>query len=695
MPRISVSNVKPSSRFPGRIARICALALILGALSGCARYGADAGEAVLSAAEVLENTANSDAATAKGAPSATPSAPIPLPEGVEVGHLPPHWYGTTWERERAAWVRAILWVLYSIVGLICIYGVRHYTFTYNRLYGRQRHTYLPIEVADWPTLSVLIPCHNEERVVASILQALLEADYPTDRMRIVPINDRSTDGTREIVDRVAAQHPDRVFPLHRTGGTPGKAAALQDAIATVEDDVILVFDADYLPGRDLIKRLAAPFLDPQVGAVMGRVVPVNTPRNLLTRLLDLERAGGYQVDQQARMNLRVIAQYGGTVGGVRVSALRAVGGWREDSLAEDTDITFRLVLGGWKIAYSNRYECYEEVPESWPVRIRQIMRWARGHTDAAIRYMPGLATKPRLTIRERVDGALLLGTYLMSPILLVGWVLAILAFYLGANPFLGAIAILSVAAYNTIGNFAAFFEIGAAAHLDGTERRLRILPLVLGGFLVSLVSTSRAVVTQFWPGRREREVKWDKTERYREPAFAVERSAAVAPVPAVAAPAARPAAAAPARPPEAPAARPAAPPVRPATRTPVRPAPAPARPAASPARPAPAQALPAASPARPNPASAHPAASPARPNPAPAHPASAPAPASPAADAPAAANPSDATHSSVPPTTKSPQDFQPAPSHKPRRREHRPAPAAPDRQASRPEVAHRIRIPKK
>lgn len=532
------------------IAPICVIGVVLVLGLGCdsPAQGQPQTE-VLSAAD-LGATARTDTPKANRARAAAESitprpSPIPLPDGVIIGHSPPHWWGSSWGRDRAAWIKAILWVLYSIVALICVYAVRHYWFTYNRLFGKQRHTYLPIDVAQWPRISVLIPCHNEERVVASILEALLKADYPQDKLRIVPINDRSTDATREIMDRFAASFPNRVVPLHRSGGQPGKAAALQDALQDIDEDVILVFDADYLPGRDLIKRLAAPFLDPQVGAVMGRVVPVNTPRNLLTRLLDLERAGGYQVDQQARMNLRLIAQYGGTVGGVRVSALDAVGGWREDSLAEDTDITFRLVLGGWKIAYSNRYECYEEVPETWPVRIRQIMRWARGHTDAARRYMPGLATQPRLTLRERLDGALLLGTYMMSPILLLGWFLAILAFYLGANPFLGAVAIFSVAAYNTIGNFAAFFEIGAAAHLDGTERRIRILPLVLGGFLVSLVSTSRAVLSQLLPSR-SREFHWDKTERYRAdapvPVFSRKSPPAIAPLPPIPTPDLAPAA---------------------------------------------------------------------------------------------------------------------------------------------------------
>jgi cellulose synthase/poly-beta-1,6-N-acetylglucosamine synthase-like glycosyltransferase len=110
-------------------------------------------------------------------------------------------------------------------------------------------------------------------------------------------------------------------------------------------------------------------------------VPQNAGVNLLTRLLDLERSGGYQVDQQARFNLGAVAQYGGTVGGVRLSALDDVGGWHDGVLAEDTDLTYRLLMCGWRVAYLAHAECYEEVPQSWPVRFRQIGRWAKGHNQ--------------------------------------------------------------------------------------------------------------------------------------------------------------------------------------------------------------------------------------------------------------------------------------------------------------------------
>lgn len=409
----------------------------------------------------------------------------------------------------------MLAVLYVIIFLICVYTVRHYGFTLNRLFGRQRHPYVPVDNTWWPDVTVVIPAHNEEAVIGHILDALLAADYPSEHLRIMPVDDRSKDRTRQIIESYRDASGGRIQPFFRTEGIPGKAAVLRDALPFIDTEVMLVFDADYVPDKGLIKHLAVPFLDPEIGAVMGRVVPVNTGRNLLTRLLEMERAGGYQVDQQARMNLSLIPQYGGTVGGVRVSALKSVGGWREDSLAEDTDITFRLVLDGWKIVYSNRYECYEEVPESWPVRIRQIQRWARGHTDAALRYSGSLLRKKSLPLKQRLDGLLLLGVYLMAPILLVGWLLAFALFFMGVHRLHGVFAILAVASYNTIGNFAAFFEIAAAVRLDGTIRRIRLLPLNILGFVVSMISVTTAIVSHLFTRRDDTHVDWKKTKRFR------------------------------------------------------------------------------------------------------------------------------------------------------------------------------------
>jgi cellulose synthase/poly-beta-1,6-N-acetylglucosamine synthase-like glycosyltransferase len=410
----------------------------------------------------------------------------------------------------------MLYALYAIVILISVYTARHYLFTLNRLFGFQRHPYIDIDTAVWPPVTVLVAAHNEEKVVAHILAALMCVNYPEDKMLVVPVNDRSTDRTREIIDRFCEDHPGRIHPFHRIGGKGGKAAALKDAMEMVETEVILIFDADYIPGSGLIKQLVAPFFDPEVGGVMGRVVPLNVGTNLLTRLLDLERSGGYQVDQQARMNLRLVPQHGGTVAGVRLSALREIGGWNDNSLTEDTDLTYRLLLAGWKTVYQNRSECYEEVPETWQVRIKQIMRWAKGHNQVLAAYgLELLFGKHRATRRERIDGFWLLGVYAMAPLTLIAWLLALGLFYEGAAPLQGVIALLAFTAYAATGNFAAFFEIAAAARLDYTRQRICLLPFLMLGFVVSVFSVSRACVSQLMAPITGAKFHWDKTERFR------------------------------------------------------------------------------------------------------------------------------------------------------------------------------------
>lgn len=415
-------------------------------------------------------------------------------------------------------VATLRWMLLLVVCVVFIYTVRHVVFTLNRLFGRQRHPYLDVDSAAWPTVAIIVPARNEESVIGHAIEALVDVEYPMDRLVIIPIDDRSTDRTWEIISEYASRFGDLILPIKRETGKSGKAAVIKDAMTCVTQEIVIVFDADYVPGRGLIKQLVAPFFDPEVGAVMGRVVPQNTDRNLLTRLLDLERAGGYQVDQQARMNLKLVPQYGGSVGGARTSAIHAVGGWRDDALAEDTDLTYRLLLHGYKTVYENRCECYEEAPEIWQQRNRQIMRWAKGHNQAALRYLFGVLTSRRLNFLERIDALLLLGVYVISPLLIVGFLCA-LSLYLFGELVLPSTLIVLVAlvTFSAVGNFAPFFEIAAALHLDNSRRRIRIIPLNFIGFLVSLINVTRAcfdlLIGDMLVGN---ELKWEKTPRYRD-----------------------------------------------------------------------------------------------------------------------------------------------------------------------------------
>ena len=414
-------------------------------------------------------------------------------------------------------VEAARVVAVVVLLVLAAYAARHLFFALHRLFSSPRMDYSDLAGFHLPSVSVLVPMHNEAAVAEDILEALAEADYPHDagRLEVILVDDHSTDGTGAILDEYAGRHP-WIKVLHRRGGKRGKAAALHAGTREAQGEVLVVFDADYVPGKSLLKFLVAPFADPEIGAVMGRVVPHNVGTSLLSRLLDLERAGGYQIGQQARYSLGLIPQYGGTAGGVRRSALEAAGGWDPRSLTEDTDLTLRLAIRGWKIAYVNRAECYEEVPETWEGRRMQIERWAVGHTDCLHRHLGPLLRSPYLTRREKWDGVFLLSVYLTAPLIALGWVATAILFFQGSSYLpVWAPFFLASTCCNAVGNFASFFEIGSSVLLDGAGRRVRLLPLNIANFLFSTATVTAALGKYYVSRAGGRALGWNKTGRHR------------------------------------------------------------------------------------------------------------------------------------------------------------------------------------
>lgn len=401
------------------------------------------------------------------------------------------------------------------IGVVLVYSLRHFIFTLNRLFGPQRIYYHDLMDSDLKTVTVIIPMHNEEKVAGHILDQLLQADYDWNKLEIIPINDFSSDGTQEILDLYASRYP-QIKPLHRAENLRGKPAALNDALQVAQGEVIVVFDADYLPPPGIICKIAVCFNDPEVGAVMGRVIPINTGSNTLTRLLDLERSGGYQVDQQARYNLGLIPQYGGTVGGFRKDVVVDLGSFNTQVLAEDTELTFRLLLHGWKVVYANQAECYEESPETWQMRSRQIKRWSRGHNRVFFNYLIPLLRSSCLSLREKTDGVLLLMTYCVPLLLLLGFADSVALFFCGEiQIFSGILFLLFMAAYTTFGNFAPFYQIGTACLLDGSRQRVLLLNLLLFLFFFNTWYISCGFMEAVVDSLTSRRVPWNKTERYR------------------------------------------------------------------------------------------------------------------------------------------------------------------------------------
>jgi len=411
----------------------------------------------------------------------------------------------------------ILKVYLIILTIVLItYAIRHFIFTASRSLGEQKMFYQDIIDSELPTVTVFIPMHNEELVARGSMESILAVDYPIDLLEVIPLNDHSEDKTKEILDEFAAIH-EHIKPFHRDTGMRGKPAALNDAMKFSKGDIVLVFDADYRPPKGIVRDLAVSFKDPEIGAVMGRVIPENVGTNLLTRLLDLERTGGYQVDQQARYNLKMMPQYGGTVGGFLKDVAVSHGGFDPRIITEDTELTFKLYINGWKVIYANRAECYEEAPETWKARSRQITRWARGHNQVLIGYLGKVIRSDMLNVIEKIDGVLLLGIYTVPLLLIIGIIDSLILFFLGSMNIVDSVIVfLLVASYSSFGNAAPFFQIGYGAVLDGGIERIKLLPIMMFNFVFYLWYISKGSFLGILDALRGASPEWQKTERFRK-----------------------------------------------------------------------------------------------------------------------------------------------------------------------------------
>ncbi len=410
----------------------------------------------------------------------------------------------------------VLTFIFTLLVLVILaYLVRHYIFTLIALYYRRGQPYYtPHGLVYRPTVSVLIPAHNEEKVIGRILQRTTELTYPKDKLEIIVIDDGSTDRTSEIAEEIARQHAQiKVFHRDVETGGKGKPAALNYGLKHATGEIIFLFDADYYPQRDILEKMVAFFIDPEVGGVQGRVTVLNEPETLMTRLVALERIGGYRVDQLARDDLQLVPQLGGTAVAVRRSLIEFLGGWDPNVLAEDTDITFRIYLAGYKVRYVNEAECYEEAVEDLRSYWRQRSRWAKGHMQCAFKHLWPLIKSRNLRLREKIDGLLLLNIYFVPILVGLAWILgAALCFVQPPQWTTFFWASLAISVYSAAGNFAPFFEVAIGAYLDRRVRVYWLMPLLLLFFLYNMLICSKALLDLCVSKVvRSKRLTWEKT----------------------------------------------------------------------------------------------------------------------------------------------------------------------------------------
>ena len=225
-----------------------------------------------------------------------------------------------------------------------------------------------------PGVAIIVPVYNEEDVIEAAVRSLLALDYP--QFDVIVVDDGSTDRTLARASALAGRYgASTVRVLHKANG--GKASALNVGIAAARAELVLCMDGDLRLAPETLHQAVRHFTDPRVGAVAGNVKVVNRV-NLWTRLQALEYIEGLNMARRAQGFLHAVNIIPGPIGVFRRELLVAIGGYHNDTFAEDADITVRILTAGWHIVYEDRAIAYTEAPERYLDLVKQRYRWTRG-----------------------------------------------------------------------------------------------------------------------------------------------------------------------------------------------------------------------------------------------------------------------------------------------------------------------------
>ena len=242
---------------------------------------------------------------------------------------------------------------------------------------------------DLPPVAVLIPAHNEGKVIRGTLEAMLALDYPAGRYQVVVINDGSTDDTGAIVRSFAERDPRiRLVDVPAGEGGRGKSRALNLGLAATDAGLVAVYDADNTPEAGALRYLVAQLLlHPELGAVLGKFRTVNRSRNLLTRFINVETLSFQSIVQAGRWKLFRVATLPGTNFVIRRTLIEGLGGWDEDAITEDSELSIRVYVEGFRIKVIPYAVTHEQEPETWAVWFKQRTRWVRGNNYVATKFI--------------------------------------------------------------------------------------------------------------------------------------------------------------------------------------------------------------------------------------------------------------------------------------------------------------------
>lgn len=398
-----------------------------------------------------------------------------------------------------AWFDWALMIPYfTLLIILSAFGLHRYEMIRGYLKHKKRLDKGPAgHFAQLPRVTIQLPLYNEKFVVERLLEETLKMRYPRDLFQVQVLDD-STDETHVYAEALCARYEAMGHPIeyrHRTNRNGYKAGALQEGLKSATGEFIAVFDADFIPPEDFLERTIHYFSDPKVGVVQTRWTYLNRHYNLLTEVEAMLLDGHFVLEHGARFGGGLFFNFNGTAGMLRRQMIEDAGGWQHDTLTEDSDLSYRAQIKGWKFVYIPGVECPSELPVEMNGFQVQQSRWSKGLTQVALKLLPSIL-KADLPRRVKLEAIFHLTPNISYPMMVVVSALMlpvmIVRFYMGWLQMLCIDMPLIIASFWSI---TAFYMLAHRELYPQTWKRcIFFIPLLMAAGVALTISNTRAVL---------------------------------------------------------------------------------------------------------------------------------------------------------------------------------------------------------
>ncbi|SHJ97005.1 glycosyltransferase family 2 protein [Tepidibacter formicigenes] len=403
------------------------------------------------------------------------------------------------------------WLLLFMNIFLTLSGYRFYTASLSKKIDILK------EMTEFPSISILIPAHNEEKVIDKTIKAMLSLDYPEDKLEVIIINDNSSDNTGEILEGLKKDYNNKnlkIITTNKITGGKGKSNALNIGYKNSKNEYIVVYDADNTPEKLALRYLVYSITNSnELGAVIGKFRTRNKYKNFLTRFINIETLSFQWMAQAGRWQLFRLCTIPGTNFIIRRSVIEKLGGWDINAIAEDTEISFRIYKMGYRIGFMPLAITWEQEPEKLRVWFKQRTRWAKGNVYVLVKYLKNI-------YREKTKSVLFdlyyffsvyflfLSSVILSDIIFILGLFTDIKISLSSNFFL-----IWILAYILF-----ILEVSIALTMEKGESNYKNILLVAIMYFsycqLWMIVAIKGIILYFKDVLFKQEIKWYKTERF-------------------------------------------------------------------------------------------------------------------------------------------------------------------------------------